>query len=77
MEGLEWRRPSDRTVAKFRDSLHRNGVRVTVRMEKGKDIDAACGQLRLKTKQKKTNYNCFVWFCVCKTPSTVTRICQT
>ena len=55
VDGLEWRRPSDRTVAKFRDSLHRNGVRVTVRMEKGKDIDAACGQLRLKTKQKKTN----------------------
>ena len=52
---LEWKRPSDRTVAQFRDSLHRNGVRVTVRMEKGKDIDAACGQLRLKTERKKTN----------------------
>ena len=52
VDGLEWRRPSDRTVAKFRDSLHRNGVRVTVRMEKGKDIDAACGQLRLKTQKK-------------------------
>ena len=41
--GLEWKRPSDKTVAEFRDSLHHNGVRVTVRMEKGKDIDAACG----------------------------------
>ena len=42
--GLEWKRPSDKTVAEFRDSLHHNGVRVTVRMAKGKDIDAACGQ---------------------------------
>ena len=50
--GLEWKRPSDKTVAEFRDSLHRNGVRVTVRMEKGKDIDAACGQLRLKSEKK-------------------------
>ena len=50
--GLEWKRPSDKTVAEFRDSLHHNGVRVTVRMEKGKDIDAACGQLRLKSEKK-------------------------
>lgn len=49
--GLEWKRPSDKTVAEFRDSLHQNGVRVTVRMEKGKDIDAACGQLRLKSEK--------------------------
>ena len=51
VEGLEWKRPSDKTVAEFRDSLHHNGVRVTVRMEKGKDIDAACGQLRLKSEK--------------------------
>ncbi len=52
VDGLEWKRPSDKTIAEFRDSLHHNGVRVTVRMEKGKDIDAACGQLRLKSEKK-------------------------
>ena len=51
VDGLEWKRPSDKTIAEFRDSLHHNGVRVTVRMEKGKDIDAACGQLRLKSEK--------------------------
>jgi 23S rRNA (adenine2503-C2)-methyltransferase len=28
--------------------LKRRGTKVTVRLEKGHDIDAACGQLRLK-----------------------------
>jgi len=53
--GLEWKRPSNKTVARFRDSLHQRGVRVTVRTEKGTDIDAACGQLRLKTEQASAN----------------------
>ncbi|HJN89738.1 MAG TPA: 23S rRNA (adenine(2503)-C(2))-methyltransferase RlmN, partial [Verrucomicrobiota bacterium] len=30
----------------------RKGVRVTMRTEKGTDIDAACGQLRLKLEKK-------------------------
>ena len=53
--GLDWKRPSDGTVARFRDVLHQRGVRVTVRTEKGTDIDAACGQLRLKTEQNAAN----------------------
>ena len=53
--GLGWKRPSDGTVARFRDALHKRGVRVTVRIEKGTDIDAACGQLRLKTEQNTSN----------------------
>ena len=32
----------------FADVLHREGVKVTIRREKGRSIDAACGQLRLK-----------------------------
>ena len=55
VDGLEWKRPSDGTVARFRDALHQRGVRVTVRTEKGTDIDAACGQLRLKTEQNAAN----------------------
>lgn len=52
VDGIELKRPSDETVARFRDGLHHLGVRVTVRTEKGTDIDAACGQLRLKSEKK-------------------------
>jgi 23S rRNA (adenine2503-C2)-methyltransferase len=40
---------SDRKDAeRFRDILERRGIQVTIRRELGSDIDAACGQLRLK-----------------------------
>ena len=55
VDGLEWKRPSGEKVSRFRDALHHRGVRVTVRTEKGTDIDAACGQLRLKTEQTAAN----------------------
>ena len=43
----EWmRRPDERAIDRFADALARNGVRVTVRRSKGRDIAAACGQLR-------------------------------
>jgi len=48
VEGLEWRRPSDSVIDQFADVLHAAKVTATVRREKGHDIDAACGQLRLK-----------------------------
>jgi 23S rRNA (adenine2503-C2)-methyltransferase len=48
VEGLEWRRPSDFAIDQFEDVLKAAKVTVTVRREKGHDIDAACGQLRLK-----------------------------
>ena len=54
VDGIELKRPSDETVDRFRDALHHKGVRVTVRIEKGTDIDAACGQLRLKSEKKPT-----------------------
>jgi 23S rRNA (adenine2503-C2)-methyltransferase len=45
----EWmRRPSDREIDRFAGTLVRNGARVTVRRSKGRDIAAACGQLRGK-----------------------------
>ena len=52
VDGIDLQRPSDETVGRFRDGLHHKGVRVTVRIEKGTDIDAACGQLRLKSEKK-------------------------
>ena len=42
------KRPSDAAIDKFVDTLVRNGVAVTVRRSKGRDIAAACGQLRGK-----------------------------
>jgi len=35
-------------VERFRDILEKRGLQVTIRRELGGDIDAACGQLRLK-----------------------------
>jgi 23S rRNA (adenine2503-C2)-methyltransferase len=48
VEGLEWKRPVDKQCRAFRDILKNAGVQATLRLEKGHDIDAACGQLRLK-----------------------------
>lgn len=42
------KRPSDSAIDRFVDALVRNGVAVTVRRSKGRDIAAACGQLRGK-----------------------------
>jgi 23S rRNA (adenine2503-C2)-methyltransferase len=45
----EWmKRPADAAIDRFVDTLVRNGVAVTVRRSKGRDIAAACGQLRGK-----------------------------
>lgn len=42
---------TERTLAeRFREILERKGIQATIRRELGSDIDAACGQLRLKNK---------------------------
>ncbi len=48
VEGLEWKRPSDHAIDRFANILRAAKIVTTVRREKGHDIDAACGQLRLK-----------------------------
>lgn len=48
VEGLPWKRPNLRRQEKFARVLRDAGVSVTLRREKGHDISAACGQLRLK-----------------------------
>jgi 23S rRNA (adenine2503-C2)-methyltransferase len=48
VEGLPWRRPTDQAIDRFAVILTAARVTATVRREKGHDIDAACGQLRLK-----------------------------
>ncbi len=51
VEGLEWTRPTIRRQDVFVDHLRKAGVSTTIRREKGHDINAACGQLRLKTEK--------------------------
>jgi 23S rRNA (adenine2503-C2)-methyltransferase len=52
VEGLPWRRPDEKVCSVFHAALKRQKVAVTLRREKGGDIDAACGQLRLKTERE-------------------------
>ena len=52
VEGLEWERPDERSQENFLGALEHQGVTATLRREKGGDIDAACGQLRLKTERE-------------------------
>jgi 23S rRNA (adenine2503-C2)-methyltransferase len=48
VEGLERERPALSHCRTFQDILKNAGVTATLRIEKGHDIAAACGQLRLK-----------------------------
>jgi 23S rRNA (adenine2503-C2)-methyltransferase len=48
VDGLEWERPSEASQDAFLSVLTNAGVTATLRREKGHDIAAACGQLRLK-----------------------------
>ena len=52
VEGLPWERPDEETQEKFLAALEKQKVIATLRREKGHDIDAACGQLRLKTERE-------------------------
>jgi 23S rRNA (adenine2503-C2)-methyltransferase len=51
VEGLVWSRPLRNRQEKFLSILRSEGTPATLRREKGHDIDAACGQLRLQTKK--------------------------
>jgi 23S rRNA (adenine2503-C2)-methyltransferase len=53
VEGLEWSRPPRARQERFLSILREHGTVATLRHEKGHDIDAACGQLRLQTKRKE------------------------
>lgn len=43
---VEWQPSDPRTITRFRDALAAAGVPAAVRRPRGRDIDAACGQLR-------------------------------
>jgi 23S rRNA (adenine2503-C2)-methyltransferase len=57
VEGLEWSRPSRTRQQRFHHILREHGIVSTLRLEKGHDIDAACGQLRLQTKRREEAQN--------------------
>lgn len=50
VEGLPFIRPASEAVMNFQMILRRNGVNAHVRKSRGRDIDAACGQLRRKSE---------------------------
>lgn len=44
-EGSPYKKPSQSSIMKFKYILEHSGKKVTIRLERGADIDAACGQL--------------------------------
>ena len=46
--GLKFTKPSNSACMKFKFILEHSGKKVTIRLERGADIDAACGQLNGK-----------------------------
>lgn len=52
VEGLPWSRPTEEVCERFLQAMLNEEIGATLRREKGHDIDAACGQLRLKTERQ-------------------------
>jgi 23S rRNA (adenine2503-C2)-methyltransferase len=50
--GTEYRRSSTATIERFREILLQRGVRATIRRTRGDDIDAACGQLAGRVRNR-------------------------
>jgi 23S rRNA (adenine2503-C2)-methyltransferase len=50
VEGLPFERPKSEAVVQFQMILRNSGVNAHVRRSRGRDIDAACGQLRRKAE---------------------------
>ena len=49
IEGDEFRQASEEVLNMYMDLLERNGITTRIRKSRGKDIDAACGQLANKS----------------------------
>lgn len=54
VEGRLGQRSGQEKIRDFKLRLEKNHINVTIRREMGRDIDAACGQLRNKNQEKKT-----------------------
>ncbi|MBP3846985.1 23S rRNA (adenine(2503)-C(2))-methyltransferase RlmN [bacterium] len=53
-EKNDYERPSNNSIMKFKYLMEHSGKKVTVRLERGADIDAACGQLRGKVNRTES-----------------------
>lgn len=53
VDGLDFERPSDEKVDWFGRQLYPRAPAVTIRKSRGRDIDAACGQLALKQQTRR------------------------
>tara|TARA_B100000959_G_C14968387_1_gene618717 strand:+ start:607 stop:1653 length:1047 start_codon:yes stop_codon:yes gene_type:complete len=54
VSGLEFKRPENAQVRRFQETLEKGGVNSHIRASRGRDISAACGQLR-RESQHATN----------------------
>ncbi len=54
--GSQYRCSPPEAIDRFRDILHRAGMVTTIRKTRGEDIDAACGQLVGKVKDKSRRH---------------------
>ncbi len=52
----DFQKPDNKNALDFKNKLEKNGINVTIRRERGSDIDGACGQLRRRyASAKKEN----------------------
>lgn len=54
VDGLEFQRPRDEDVRKFQEFLKSKSINTHIRSSRGRDIKAACGQLRHENKNKSS-----------------------
>ncbi len=53
VSGLPYARPASQDVVNFQNILRNGGINAHVRKSRGRDIDAACGQLKRKQEEQK------------------------
>jgi len=51
-EGIPYEEPSEEAIDRFMQTLTQHGVTATVRRSRGRDADAACGQLAIKGQKE-------------------------
>ena len=49
----DFQKPDSKNAQEFKNKLEKNGINVTIRRERGSDIDGACGQLRRRYADAK------------------------
>ena len=53
VDGVPYERSTPQAIRTFQTTVAKSGIKCTVRQEKGADIDAACGQLRLRDLKER------------------------